>query len=104
MKILKDDLVKATTLTLRMAKPGMQHVLICDASYHGAGFVLMIEDYVQGSKKGERKTYAQVAFVTKLFNEAELKSSIYYEEFLGLYFALDHFLISSGALKNRLLF
>ena len=91
LKILKDDLLKATTLTLRMAKPGMQYVLLCDASYHGAGFVLMIEDYVQGSKKGERKTYAPVAFGTKLFNEAQLKFSIYYKEFLGLYFALDHF-------------
>ena len=91
LKTLKDDLVKATELTLRLAKPGMQYVLLCDASYYGAGFVLMIEDYVKDQKAKERKTYAPVAFGTKLFNEAQLKFSTYYKEFLGLYFALDHF-------------
>ena len=35
--------------------------------------------------------YAPVAFEAKLFIEAQLKFSIYYKEFLGLYFALDHF-------------
>ena len=91
LEILKQDLQKATDLTLRLAKPGLQYVLLCDASYYGAGFVLMIEDYIKDQKNRQKKTYAPVAFGTKLFNEAQLKFSIYYKEFLGLYFALEHF-------------
>ena len=37
------------------------------------------------------KTYAPVSFGSRLFNTAQLKFSIYYKEFLALYFALDHF-------------
>ena len=51
----------------------------------------MIENYVKDQKTKDRKTYAPVAFVTKLFNEAQLNFSTYSIEFLGLYFALDHF-------------
>ena len=91
LKILKNDLIKATNLTLRLAKPGLQYVLLCDASYYGRGFVLMIEDYVKTPNKKDRKTYAPVAFGSRLFNIAQLKFSTYYKEFLGLYFALDHF-------------
>ena len=40
----KVDLTRATELTLRLAKPGLQYVILCDASFHGTGFVLMIED------------------------------------------------------------
>ena len=89
LEILKTDLQKATNLTLRLAKPGLQYVLLCDASYYGSGFVLMIEDYILDQKK--RNLYAPVAFGTKLLNESQLKFSTYYKEFLGLYFALDHF-------------
>ena len=90
LEIVKTDLVKATDLTLRLAKPGLQCVLLCDASYFGTGFVLMIEDYVN-NKNENRKTYAPVTFGSKLFNNAQLKFSVYYKEFLALYFALEHF-------------
>ena len=41
---LKADLTRATHLTLRLAKPRVQYVtILCDASYHGAGFVLMVK-------------------------------------------------------------
>ena len=91
LEIVKTDLVKATDLTLRLAKPGMQYVLLCDASYFGTGFVLMIEDYVKNNKNENRKTYAPVAFGSKLFNNAQLKFSVDYNKFLALYFALEHF-------------
>ena len=61
LEILKNDLVKATSLTLRLAKPGLQYVLLCDASYYGTGFVLMIEDYIKTQNK-QKKSYAPVAF------------------------------------------
>ena len=56
LEILKSDLSRATNLTLRLAKPGLQYVILCDASYHGTGFVLMIEDYLQDQHGKEKKT------------------------------------------------
>ena len=41
---IKQDLLRATEITLRLPKPGLQYVILCDASYHGTGFVLMVED------------------------------------------------------------
>ena len=87
---LKRDLFDATNTTLRLAKPGLQYVLLCDASYHGAGFLLMVEDDTKVLPSG-KKSYAPVSFGSHLFNTAQLKFSIYYKEFLALYFALDTF-------------
>ena len=44
LEVLKHDLIQATEITLRLPKPGLQYVILCDASYHGTGFVLMVED------------------------------------------------------------
>ena len=41
---LKVDLTRATDLTIRLATPSLQYVILCDASFHGTGFVLMVED------------------------------------------------------------
>ena len=43
IKNLKANLTSATDLTLRLAQPGFQYVILCDASFHGTGFVSMIE-------------------------------------------------------------
>ena len=91
LEVLEHDLLQATTITLRLPKPDLQYVILCDASCHGTGFVLMVEDYVNTENKGKTKTYAPVSFGSRLFNEPQLKFSIYYKEFLALYFALDHF-------------
>ena len=91
LEILKNDLVEATKMSLRLPKPGLQYVLLCDASYYEAGFVLMVEDYVEEPNAKSKKTFAPVAFGSHLFNTAQLKFSIYYKEFLVLYYALDHF-------------
>ena len=52
---IKQDLLRATEITLRLPKPGLQYVILCDASYHGTGFVLMVEDYVKENNSGEKK-------------------------------------------------
>ena len=39
-----------------LLKPGLQYVILCDASYHGAGFVLMVEDYVNETGKKRKHT------------------------------------------------
>ena len=87
----KADLTRATDSTLRLAKPGLQCVILCDASFHGTGFVLMIEDYLMDQKGKTEQTYAPVSFGPRVFTTTQLKFSVYYKEFLALYFALDHF-------------
>ena len=52
--------MEATNVTLRLPKPGLQYVIICDASYHGAGLLLIVEDYVNETGK-KKKTYALVS-------------------------------------------
>ena len=91
LEVIKNDLMEATNVTMRLPKPGLQYVILCDASYHGAGFALMVEDYVNETGKKEKKTYAPVSFGSHLFNATQLKFSIYYKEFLALYYALDYF-------------
>lgn len=89
-EVIKEDLLKATNTYLRLAKPNLQYVILTDASYHGAGFVLMVEDYCT-VQKGESKILAPVSFGSKLFNPAQLKFSTYAKEFLAVYFAFDTF-------------
>ena len=89
---LQEKLLTATKMTLRLAKPNQQYVVLTDASYYQAGFVLMIEDYVKNENTGKAtKIYAPVSFGSKLFNAAQLKLSIFCKEFLAVYFALEHF-------------
>ena len=42
LEVLKHDLTEATDITLRLPKPGLQYVILYDASYHGTGFMLMV--------------------------------------------------------------
>ena len=81
---LKDKLQTTATQTLRLAKPGLQYAILCDASYHSSGFVLLIEDYVKNEQGESVKSYAPVSFGTKVFNTAQLKMSIYCKEFISL--------------------
>ena len=87
---IRNALRKATTVLLRFPKPGL-HVILCDASYHGAGYVLLVEDYLKDDKHKEQRLYAPVSFGSKLFNKAQLKLSIFCKEFFALYFALEEF-------------
>ena len=90
LKDLTKMLENSCKITLRLPKPDLQYVILADASYYSAGYVLMVEDYVQ---KGdvEHKLYAPVAFGSKIFNATQLKLSIYAKEFLGVHFAFDTF-------------
>ena len=90
-------------MTLRLPKPGLQHVLLCDASYYVAVFVIMVEDYVPTTITEQKKTYAPVLFGSQLFNTDQLKLSTYYKEVLALYFALDQFAHFFGVQTNQLL-
>ena len=88
---IRNALRKATTVVLRFPKPGLQYVILYDASYHRGGYVLLVEDYLKNDKQKEQKTYAPVSFGSKLSNKAQLKLSIFCKEILALYFALEEF-------------
>ena len=51
----------------------------------------MIEDYSVEKDGKKKQAYAPVSFGSQLFNTSQLKMSTYCEEFLALYFALEHF-------------
>ena len=67
LEIVKTNLQKATNLTLRLAKPGLQYVLLCDATYYGSGFVLMIEHYILDQKNKKTKSLCTRSFRHKSF-------------------------------------
>ena len=84
----KYDLKKACSLSLKMAKPNCQFVVMCDASFYAAGFVLLIEDYTI-PEETTSKPYTRVAFGSHLFSPAQLKHSIYVKEFLCVQYAYE---------------
>ena len=81
----------ACELALKQAIPGKQLVLMTDASFRSAGYALMIEDNPDQKLKTKRKTYAPVAFGSKIFSPAKLKMSKYSKEFLAIYMAFFEF-------------
>ena len=62
-KVLSD----ACELALKRPVPGKQLVLIADASFKSAGNALMIEYNPDRKIQSRRKTYAPVAFGSKVF-------------------------------------
>ena len=78
-------------LALKQPTPGKQLVLMTDASFRSAGYALMIEDNPDQKIQSQRKTYAPVAFGSKIFSPALLKMSIYSKEFLAIYMAILEF-------------
>ena len=71
----------ACELALKQPIPGKQLVLRTYASFRSAGYALMIEDNPDQKKQSKRKTYAPVAFDSKIFSPAQLKRSIYSKSF-----------------------
>ena len=81
----------ACELALKQPFPGKQLVLMTDASFRSARYALMIEDNPDQKIQSKRKTYAPVAFGSKIFSPAQLKMSIYSSEFLAIYMAFLEF-------------
>ena len=46
---VNNDFIKVLQLTSRIPKPGKELVILTDASYDPAGFVIMIEDYMRNN-------------------------------------------------------
>ena len=70
--------------------PGNQLLLKIELSL-SAGCALMIENNPDRRTQSKRKTYAPVAFGSKNFSPAQLKISIYSQEFLAIYMAILEF-------------
>ena len=66
----------ACQLALKQPIPVKQLVLMTDASFTSAGYALMIEDNPDQKIQSKRKTYAPVAFGSKVFSPTRLKMSI----------------------------
>ena len=81
----------ACELALKQPIPGKQLVLMTDASFRCAGYALMIEDNPDQKIQSKRKTYAPVAFGSKIFSPAQLKMFIYSKELLAIYMAFLEF-------------
>ena len=81
----------ACKLALKQPIPGQQLVLMTDASFRRAGYALMIEDKPDQQIQSKMKTYAPVAFESKVFSPEQLKMSIYSKEFLAIYMVFLEF-------------
>ena len=85
---INESLLKATKVSLKLPLLDKQLVIMCDASEHAAGYVLLIEDYADPSVK---QTYAPVAFGSKKFQGGQMSLTMYAKEFLAMHFAFDEF-------------
>ena len=83
--LVKKALCDSCQLALKQPIPGKQLVLMTDVSFRSARYALMIEDNPDQEIQSKRKTYAPVAFGSKIFSPARLKMSILSKEFGNLY-------------------
>ena len=81
----------ACKLALKQPIPGKQLVLMTDASFRSAIYGLMIEDNPDQKIQSKGKSYALVAFGSKIFSPAQPKMSIYSKEFLATYMTFLEF-------------
>ena len=63
---IKKGLLKTTETTLRLAKPGQQHVNLRDAGYYSSGIVLWTEDYLKQTDGENKHTHLYFADHTYL--------------------------------------
>ena len=85
---INESFLRATKVSPKLPLPDKQLVIICDASEHAAGYVLLIEAYADPSTK---QTYAPVAFGSKKFQGGQMSLTMYAKEILAMQFAFDEF-------------
>ena len=78
-------------MALKQTFKDKQLIVMSDANFTAAGYAIMIEDDPQQKLQSKRKTYAAIAFGSKIFNPTQLKMSIYAKEFLAIFFAFSEF-------------
>ena len=75
-------------MSLKLLIPDKELVIMCDASEHAAGYVLLIEDYADPTAK---QTNAPVAFGSEKLQGGQMSLTMYAKEFLAMHFAFDEF-------------
>ena len=83
-----EALDRCCQLALRQPLPGIQLVLKTDASFQAAGYAVLLEDDPNQKYNSTGKTYAPIAYGSKLYSPSQIKMSIYAKEFLAIYMAL----------------
>ena len=53
---------------LKLAHPRCQFIIFCDASFYAAGFILLIDEYLESEEQSRDKTYAPVSLGSRLFS------------------------------------
>ena len=86
-KEINASLAEACGLALRQPVAGKQYVLLTEASFRASGNALMIEEIEEQKLLSKRKTFAQVAFGSRVFLPAQLKMSMYCKQYLAMYHA-----------------
>ena len=86
-KAINAALAEACGLALKQPITGRQYVLMTDASFRASRYALMMEEDIEKKLNSKKKTFAPVAFGSKVFSPAQLKMSIYCKEFLAIYHA-----------------
>ena len=93
-KAINAALAEACGMALKQPITGRQDIQMTDASFRASGYALMIEEDNDKKLNSIKKTFAPVAFGSKVFSPAQLKMSHYCEEFLAIYHAfLEYSLI-----------
>ena len=80
-KAINGALAEACGLALKQPITGRQYVLMTDASFRASGYCLIIGEENDKKHNSKKKTFAPVAFGSKVFSPAQLKMSIYCKEF-----------------------
>ena len=87
-KEVNASLATACGLALRQPIEGKQYVLMTDASFRASGYTLMIEENDERKMLSKKKTFAPVAFGSRVFSPAQPKMSKFYcKECLAIYHA-----------------
>ena len=86
-------------MSLRLPLPDKQLLIMCDASQHAAGYVLLLQDYTD-SDIGPMKSYAPVASGSQRFTEGQLSLTMYAKEFLAMHFAFDEMALILWGMKK----
>ena len=85
------DLDRCSQLAMRKPLPNRQLVLMTDASFTAAGYAILTEDDQNQKYTSVKKSYAPIAYGSKIFIPSQLKMSIYAKEFLAIYYAFKEF-------------
>ena len=88
---VNNALKDACQLALKQPIPGKQVVLMTDAIFRSADNALMIEDNPHKKIRSKRKTFATVAFWSKIFTPKKIKMSIHSKQIMAIYMVLLEF-------------